>query len=241
MYTYFLTYNDYFANESTGFGQLGHLLAFNPGDRDAVMDITVYFEDREPLAFKLPAPAKASTESNWEGWGNIPLGTKFAYRVQCEIPLALQVTIGQNNTGNDYSPKANGYPDRVRETVLSYLPGEAAREHYLPDGIVIVSPKTIWVLEHEWLILCNPAVEPAHVTVEAMFKKGDSLSFTETLAPNRVKYIFMDEKVPSLKHYGAKVTADRPVAAQWLRTVNWYDREEMMSSWSVPLVPGPLK
>jgi hypothetical protein len=241
MYTCFFTYNDYFANEKTGFGQLGHLLAFNPGAKNAEMSVTVYFEDREPLAFKLPAPGFASTESNWKGWGSIPLNTKFAFRVECELPLALQATIGQNNTGNDYGTKAKGYPEKVRETVLSYMPGAAAREHYLPDGIVIAAPDTIWVLEHEWLILCNPEKEPAGVTVEAMFKAGDSLKFTETVAPQRVKYIFMDEKVPSLRHYGAKVTSDRPVSAQWLRTVNWYDRDEMMSSWSVPLVPGPLK
>lgn len=241
MNTYFLTYNDYFANSETGFGQLGHLLAFNPGDRDVMMEVTVFFEDKEPLRFKLPAPAKCSTESNWEGWGCIPPGTKFAYRVECEIPLALQVTIGQNNTGNDYSPKAKGYPDKVRETVLSYLPGIAAKEHYLPDGIVIVSPETIWVLEHEWLILCNPNQEPAKIAVETMFRKGDSQSFELTLPPERIQYVFMDEKVPTLRHYGAKVTSDNPVSAQWLRTVNWYDRSEMMSSWSVPLVPGPLK
>jgi hypothetical protein len=241
MYTYFLTYNDYFSDAKTGFGQLGHLLAFNPGDRDAMMDITVYFQDKDPLKFRLPAPAKCSTESNWEGWGNIQLGTKFAYRVECEVPLALQVTIGQNNTGNDYGPNAKGYPDKVRETVLSYTPGISAKEHYLPDGIVIVSPKTVWVLEHEWLILCNPDMEPANITVEAMFTKGESQSFSLTLPPERIRYVFMDEKVPSLKHYGAKVAADRPIAAQWLRTVNWYDRQEMMSSWSVPLVPGPLK
>lgn len=241
MYTYFLTYNDYFANEKTGFGQLGHLLAFNPSDRDAMMGITVYFEDKDPLEFRLPAPPRSSTESNWEGWGNIPLGTKFAYRVECEIPLALQVTIGQNNTGNDYSPKAKGYPDKVRETVVGYRPGIAAREHYLPDGLVIYNPKTCWVLEHEWLILCNPNAEAASITVEAMFKKGESQSFNLTLPAERIEYVFMDEKVPANRHYGCKVTSDRPVSAQWLRTVNWNDRAEMMTSWSIPLVAGPLK
>ena len=240
MYTYFLSYNDYFANVNTGFGQLGHLLAFNPGEVDASFDVTVYFENRDTMKFTLPAPAGASTESNWERWANIPLGTKFAYKVECEVPLALQVTIGQNNTGNDYSPKATGYPDRVRETVLSYTPGVLAKEFYLPDGIVIISPKTIWVLEHEWLILVNPEDAAVEVKVEAMYGKDNVLSFSEVVEANRVKYIFMDEKVPSLRHYGAKVTCGSPLAAQWLRTVNWYDKEELMSYWSVPLIPGPL-
>ena len=30
-----------------------------------------------------------------------------------------------------------------------------------------------------------------------------------------------------------------PIAAQWLRTVLWYDSEELMAFWSQPLVPVP--
>ena len=50
----------------------------------------------------------------------------------------------------------------------------------------------------------------------------------------------MDEIVRRNAHYGAHFRGDREVAAQWLRSVNWNECDELMAYWSVPCVPGPL-
>jgi hypothetical protein len=42
--------------------------------------------------------------------------------------------------------------------------------------------------------------------------------------------------VPHNKHYVVRFTSDRPIAAQWLREVHWYDRPDLMTFWSVPAV-----
>ena len=42
------------------------------------------------------------------------------------------------------------------------------------------------------------------------------------------------------KHYGIRFASDVPIAAQWRRTVTWYDHTELMSFWSEPGVPLAL-
>ena len=61
-----------------------------------------------------------------------------------------------------------------------------------------------------------------------------------TVPPQRLRVVHMDEIVRRNAHYGAHFRSDREVAAQWVRTVNWNDGDELMAYWSVPCVPGPL-
>jgi hypothetical protein len=51
----------------------------------------------------------------------------------------------------------------------------------------------------------------------------------------------MDEIARKNKHYGVHFESDLPIAAQWLRTVNWNDGDEIMAYWDAPCIPGPLK
>ena len=47
----------------------------------------------------------------------------------------------------------------------------------------------------------------------------------------------MDDLAPHNRHYGVRFIAEREFAAQWVRTIHWYESNELMTDWSVPLVP----
>jgi hypothetical protein len=222
-----------------GYATLGHLLVYNPSERDADVTVTVYHEDREPGQFHLPAPAQASVESNSRAW-SLPPNSRCALHVESSEPVVCQATVGWTNTANDYSPRATTKSSRgVRETAKSYMSIPAvARTWYLADAIVIHNPDQLWIKESEWAVLLNPGDQPAQVTL-TLHVAGAALRHTVGVPPRRVRAVFMDPIAMPNQHYGVTFTSDQPVAAQWLRTVNWYDSKELMAFWSVPCVPLP--
>jgi len=240
MHNYYFLYNNYFEDKGTGFAEFGHLLTYNPGDTDAEIKLTYYYEDRDPAFLNLTAFAGTTTESNYESWG-LAKPQRFAYKVESPVPLACQATIGWNNVLNDYRS-----PDLVdpkhRETVISYTAITGlSTDWYHPDCIVIDMPKKIWVKESEWLIVLNPGNEKADLSVEMAFDNKEKTSYEFVLEPVRFKFLYMDDIAVRNVHYGLHVKSDKGIAAQWLRTVNWYDKKELMAYWSVPLVPAPLR
>jgi hypothetical protein len=154
--------------------------------------------------------------------------------------VICQATIGWSNTLGDYGIQATTHSrDGVREAAKSYTAIQSlARHWYYADGIVInggPNPAT-WVSESEWAIMLNPGDQPATVKL-GLYYDGKSEDRDETVAPRRVRRIFMDSVATKNAHYGASFASDQPVAVQWLRTVNWYDRPDLMAFWSVPAVP----
>ena len=239
MCTHYLLDHNYVVDPERLFGEFGHLLAFNPGPHDADLQVTVYFEDREPETFALKAPAGKSSESNYGNWPVRP-NQRFALRVESSEPIICQSTIGWNNTMNDYSPKARTHsPQGVRECAKSYLAiTTLSTDWYLPDGIVIDMPERMYVRESEWALLLNPGDEPARVTLGLHY--DDVVEHKVVVPARRLRVIGMDDIARRNSHYGVHFQSDRPIATQWLRAVNWNDRPELMCYWSVPCVPGPV-
>lgn len=232
---------DYMLDEERLFATGGHLLAFNPGPRDAVLKVTFYFEEREPEVASFVARAGTTFETNTGLWPVQP-NVRFALGVESDEPLVCQATVGWCNTGGDYSPGARTHsPYGVRECATSYLALTClSREWYIADGIVIDAPERIWVRESEWAVLLNPGDQPAQVTLALHYEDGVA-EYTVEVPARRVRRIYMDDIARRNMHYGVHFRGDQPVAAQWVRVVNWYDRDEMMAYWSVPCVPGPLR
>jgi hypothetical protein len=240
MKTHYLIDHNYVVDNERLFGEFGHLLAFNPGPRDADLSVTIYYQDREPDYFTLKAPAGQSSESNYGGWPIEP-DVRFAIKVESTEPIVCQSTVGWNNTLNDYSPNApTNSPHGVRECAKSYMSiTELSCDWYLPDGIVIDMPERMYVRESEWALLLNPGDEPAEVTLALHYR--ELAEHQLTVPPRRLAVVHMDEVARRNSHYGVHFHSDQPVAAQWLRAVNWNDSDELMAYWSVPCVPGPLE
>ena len=230
--THYLVDLEYLLDADAGFGTIGHLVVFNPGRRAATLDVTAYFEDREPTTFRLEAPAGGTKESSYREWPITP-GTRFALKVVSSEPVVAQVTMGWNNTANDTIP----LPARPREAATSYQSiRELATRWYVADGIVIDAPKALWFRESEWAIVLNPSDQPATVDMR-LFYRVLARSHTIEVPPRRVRAVKMDDVVLRAGlHYGVRFASDVPVAVQWRRTVNWYDSPELMAFWSVPAV-----
>ncbi len=239
MYTYYLIDHEYVVDEAKGYGEFGHLLAFNPGPRDAELTVTLFFEDREPVSFLFSAPAGKSSETNYAKWPVRP-NTRFALRVESPVPLVCQSTNGWNVTLNDYSPHApTKSPLGVRETAKSYMAiTRLAQEWFVADGIVIDMPDRMYVRESEWAVLLNPGDVPVQVTMALHY--DDVAEHRLSVPARRLKVVYMDDIARRNSHYGVRWTSDQPIAVQWLRAVLWNDRDEVMAFWSVPCVPGPL-
>jgi hypothetical protein len=236
--THYLVDFTYVRDAATRAATEGHLVVFNPSATPADLDVTVYFEEREPEHVRLRAEAGASTESSFASWPVHP-GDRFALAVTSPIPVVAQATIGWNNVGNDAGPAARALDGgRPREAAASYMAIPALAERwYLADGIVIDSPANLWIRESEWAVLLNPGERAAHVDL-ALFFKVFTRSHPIEVPPRRVRAVRMDDLVTLRnKHYGVRVASDVPIAAQWRRTVEWYDSSELMSFWSVPMVP----
>ncbi len=113
------------------------------------------------------------------------------------------------------------------------------KEWFLPDGIVIDNPNGIYVHESEWALILNPGDQAANVKLALHYKDVDVHSVN--VPARRLKAVHMDEIARKNSHYGVHFQSDQPVAVQWLRTVSWYNRDELMGYWSVPCVAGPLE
>lgn len=239
MHTYYLIDHEYLLDEENLFGTMGHLLAFNPGARDAHLKITLYFEEREPEVFSFLAPAGKSSETNYARWPVQP-DVRFALKVESNEPIVCQSTNGWNVTMNDYAPGARTKsPLGMRECAKSYMAiTQLSQDWYLPDGIVIDMPDRIWVRESEWAVLLNPGDQIAQVTLALHY--DEVVRHTVEVPARRLKCVYMDDVARRNVHYGVHFSSDQPVAAQWLRAVKWYERPELMAYWSVPCVPGPL-
>ncbi len=240
--THYLVDFAYEQDPATRFATEGHLVVFNPGAHDADLDVTIYFDAREPEHVRLAARAGASTESGFDEWPVRP-GDRFALAVRSSEPVVAQATLGWNNVGNDGAPTARARDGgRPREAATSYVAIPALAERwYLPDGIVLDDARAMWIRESEWAVVLNPGDAPAHVDM-ALFFKVFTRSHTVEVPARRVRAFRMDDVVTLRnKHYGVRMASDVPIAAQWRRTVAWYDSPELMSFWSepcVPLVPG---
>jgi hypothetical protein len=240
MKTHYLLDHEYMLDEDELFGSMGHLLAFNPGPRDAELEITLFYEDREPETFTFAAPAGKSSETNYARWPVEP-NTRFALKVESTEPIVCQSTNGWNNTANDYTPGAKTKsPQGERECAKSYMSiTELSRHWYVADGIVIDMPQRMYVRESEWAVLLNPGDEEAEVTLHLHYDEVDQA--TVEVPARRLKVVYMDDVARRNEHYGVHFESDQPIAVQWLRAVNWNDRKELMAFWSVPAVPGPLE
>jgi len=239
MYTYYLIDHEYLVDEDKLHGNFGHLLAFNPGSHDAELKLSLFFEDREPVSFPFTAASGQSSETNYSKWP-VQTNTRFALVVESPEPLACQSTVGWNVTKNDYSPNAQTKsPQGLRECAKSYMAIERlSQDWYLPDGIVIDMVDKIYVRESEWAVILNPGDKPTAVTLALHYDKV--VNHTVEVPARRLRCVYMDDIARRNAHYGVHFHSDVPVAVQWLRSVNWYDRDEVMAYWSVPCVPGPL-
>ena len=237
MRTHYLIDYEYSLDSHALVGTMGHLVVLNPGPRAAELAVTAFFEDREPTVFELAAAPYASTESSFERWPVRP-GDRFALRVESSEPVVCQGTVGWTNTGNDYRPGApTRSPRGVREAAKSYMSVTTLADlWYVADGIVIDEASRLWIRESEWALVLNPSDAPARVTM-TRFTGGMLHDHVVDVDPRRLKRVLMDDIVARNRHYGVRFTSDRPVAAQWLRGVYWYDSPEVMAFWSVPCVP----
>jgi hypothetical protein len=238
--THYLVDYDYLMDDATGFASMGHLLAFCPGPREASLDVTIFFEDREPEGLTLSVPAGRKVESNYESWPVRP-DSRFALRVVSSEPVVCQATVGWNVTRNDYSLNApTTSPLGVRECAKSYMSlTQLSTDWYSADGLVIDVPTSAYIRESEWAIALNPGETPAEVAIHQHYQDGVA-SHRLTLPPRRLRWVLMDDVARHNAHYGVHFESDRPIAAQWQRLVRWNDERELMAYWSAPCVPGPL-
>jgi hypothetical protein len=81
--------------ESTG-GHPSHeaICVLNVGGEDAELEVTFYFEDREPVAARFTVPAERTRHvrtDDVDALGvNLPRGVPYAYRVAASAPVVVQ-------------------------------------------------------------------------------------------------------------------------------------------------------
>lgn len=219
-------------------GHGGYLVVFNPGPRRVPLDVTIFFEDREPERFTLEARPGATLALEIGEWPVVPQG-RFALAIDSAEPVIAQATLAWSNTGGDLRLGAATRAGQAREAATSYMAiPRLADRWYLADGVVLDDPRGMWARESEWTLVLNPGDEPAAVTLATFYRWFTRHAAVEVPA-RRVRAVKMDDLVVPNRHYGLRVTSDRPVAVQSRRVVYWNDSPDVMTLWSVPCVALP--
>ena len=239
---------EYSFDEKNGFGRIPHLSVFNPGADDVSVTLTLFYKEREPTSFQTVIPARSSFESDAHDW-SVPINTRFGVKIESTEPVIAQATEGWNNAQNDYSPNSTPiHSDIPRETAKSYMSQTSlGRECYIADGLIIDAQDNTWIKETEDAIILNPNKEDLTATIYVYYGHRSVtpldipidipvIKKQVRIPAERIGVISMKEWLKPNWHYGVRITADQPFAAQWLRMVYWYDSAELMSEWSVPCV-----
>ena len=68
----------------------------NAGDRDAHVEITIYFEDRDPVGpYRLTVPARRTTHQRFNDLRDpapVPRDTPYASVIESDVPIVVQHT-----------------------------------------------------------------------------------------------------------------------------------------------------
>jgi hypothetical protein len=89
------------------------------------------------------------------------------------------------------------------------------------------------------LLVFNPGGRDASCRVTISTFSADARAKTVTVPARRLARVYMDDVAKRNEHYGARISADRPMAAQWVREIRWFDGDELMSVWSLPCAASP--
>lgn len=234
---HYLVDYEYSTNEASLDATTGHLVVFNPGRDDAHLDVTVFFEDADPVDFRQVAKAAASTESDAGRWP-VPPGRRFALAIESDRPVIAQATLGRTNTGGRYETgavTADGAP--YAEAATSYVSlGTPARHWKVADGIVIEAAGRLWLRETETAILLNPGDENAEVRFEFLLD-GERRTHRVEVPARRLRRVSLAGLVPANRHYGTTIESDQPILAQWRREVYREGSPRPLSFWSLPATP----
>jgi len=217
----------------------GYLLIFNPGATVVRIDVTVYYEDRDPEIFALEAGPGTTTASAIAEWPVVPQG-RFALGIASSEPVVAQATIAWDNTGGNLETgAATKSPTGVREAATSYMAiPRLADRWYLADGIVMNDPDHYWVRETETTLVLNPGNQDANVEVSTFYRPLTRHQRVQVPA-RRLAAVRMDDLAFANHHYGLRVTSDRPIAVQSRRVVYWNGTPDVMTFWSTPCVALP--
>jgi hypothetical protein len=95
--TTWLIPDGYWQEFSTGkFPSHEAVCVLNTGDKDAEIDMTLYFEDREPMTgFKVKCPARRTNHARMdkvksESGKAVPKGVPYAILVESSVPVVIQ-------------------------------------------------------------------------------------------------------------------------------------------------------
>jgi hypothetical protein len=187
------------------------LCLLNPGDREAQVTITVFYEDMPPREHTLTIPPRRCKQQPLHAIpGLLEHNKQYGVRVRSDVPIVAQETRGE------YEPD-----DPVTNAMGSVIltPGpltEKDRELYYVDGIILAGG----ILEEsEWLSVLNPNPVEAEIRLTIFHSHKEPSSYAFTVPAERVRCIKMDDlpMVPKNELFSVKIVSSVPVVAEEVR------------------------
>lgn len=86
----------------------------NAGDKDAALEITVYFEDREPIVYTATAPARRTLHARFNDLDDpepVPRGLGYASVITSDVPVVVQHTRLDSRQSENALMTTIAYPD----------------------------------------------------------------------------------------------------------------------------------
>jgi len=187
------------------------LCLVNPGDEEAHVTITVFYDDLPPREHNLTIAPRRAKQQPLHAIENLLVHNKqYGVRVRSDVPIVAQETRGEYEPGD---PVTNA----MGSVILQPGPlGERDKELYYVDGIIL----TGGVLEEsEWLSVLNPGKSDAHVELTIYYSSKEPGSYSFTVPAERVRCIKMDDlpMVPKNQLFSVRLKSDVPVAAEEVR------------------------
>ncbi len=192
-----------------------YILLMNPTKQEAEIEITFFFEDRDPVKqqTRLAAERVAQHPLHVKAKDILPWNVEYGCRVVSSVPLICQRTNGQWLPNDDVT-------ECMGSTIMHPGPlGKRETRWAYADGI-ICRKEGHKLEESEWVGILNPNRQDAHVTITA-YHAGDRLptKWGVTIPAERIRLIKLDDQewVVPYELFGLMIESDLPIVVEQLR------------------------
>ncbi|TAK36879.1 MAG: hypothetical protein EPO21_01105 [Chloroflexota bacterium] len=171
------------------------LLLQNPNERSATATITYVLEGggTQSQVVDLPANSRTSVFVN-----EILPDAAFSSWVESDMPIIVERAMYR-------------FPDNAATADAGVQ--TAARRWFFAEGATTISPFGRNLPTDTWLLLQNPSMAPASVTITLYDTAGNTQSFRQTVAPLSRLNVYLNQ-LTEFSSFGLRVEASAPVIAE---------------------------
>jgi len=229
---------------------MSELRMFNPSTLPTRIDITLYFDNKDPVQLDESKIDPLKNDFIMVIPGNLAQhfekSNAWGMRIVSDVPIMVDHILvagvagpGDKSLMGNYTLKG-GVSNQLAQP-------RAATEWYFGDGYELVyqheSTAPFPFNEFEWYHILNPGPEDTEVTLHCYYDNGEYDAFEFLVKSQRVRIVSNRGLVRTNHAYGMIVTSTKPIVVQAERFIRDFHEFQDWGAWihnSRPGVPAPF-